>query len=71
MTDVVVASYRNFQGYYKEGIMNTEDQIKGRIKDAKGKAKKASGKAVGMFKNAKSKLEARLGGLKKDIKKAL
>ena len=55
-----------------------EDQVKGRVNEAKGKAKKAAGKAVGNKKlerkgkrhSAGGKLQAKYGDLKEDVKKS-
>jgi len=56
--------------------MNT-DQVKGRIAEAKGKAKKAAGKVTGnknlehkgIIQDAKGKVQAGYGDLKDEIKK--
>jgi len=63
---------------YQESIMN-KDQVKGRIKEAKGKAKEIAGKVVGnkdlerkgKIENAEGKVQAGYGDLKEDIKDAV
>ena len=56
-----------------------KDQVKGRIDEVKGKAKKAAGKAVGnknlerkgTIQNASGKVQAGYGDLREDIKKSI
>lgn len=55
-----------------------KDQVKGRIKQAEGKAKEVAGKIVGnknlkrkgQLENAAGKVQAGFGDLKEDLKKA-
>jgi len=61
----------------REDIMN-RDQVKGRIKEAKGNAKKVAGIAVGskklerkgIIQNTIGKVQSAYGDLKEDIRKA-
>lgn len=63
---------------YQESIMN-KDQVKGRIKEAKGKAKEIAGKVVGnkdleqegKIENADGKVQAGYGDLREDVKDAV
>ncbi len=63
---------------YQESIMN-KDQVKGRIKEAKGKAKEIAGKVVGnkdleqkgKIENADGKVQAGYGDLREDVKDAI
>ena len=56
-----------------------KDQVKGRIEEAKGKAKKTTGKAVGnkslerkgTIQSASGKVQAGFGDLREDIKKSV
>ena len=56
-----------------------EDQVIGRVEEAKGKVKKAAGKAVGnkdlekegKLQNAHGKAQAEFGDLREDIKKSI
>ena len=56
-----------------------KDQVKGRIKEAKGKAKEIAGKVVGnkdleqkgKIENADGKIQAGYGDLREDIKDAI
>lgn len=71
-------AFRTVISSYGEDIMN-EDQVKGRIEEAKGEAKKIAGKAVGnkamerkgKLQNAHGKAQAKLGDLRGDIKKSI
>jgi uncharacterized protein YjbJ (UPF0337 family) len=58
--------------------MMNEDQVRGRIEEAKGKVKKAAGKALGnkdlekegKLQNAHGKIQAKVGDLREDTKKS-
>lgn len=63
---------------YQETTMN-KDQIKGRVKEAKGKAKEVTGRIVddkdleeeGMVESTIGKVQAGYGDLKADLKKGI
>ena len=55
-----------------------KDQVKGRVTEAKGKAKEVTGKVFsqdlenqGKLQNARGKVQAAYGDLKEDVKKAV
>jgi uncharacterized protein YjbJ (UPF0337 family) len=62
----------------QESTMN-KDQVKGRLEEAKGKAKEVTGKAIGnksleqkgKVQNVGGKVQAGYGDLKEDIKKSI